>query len=110
VTPKAHLPPTLGGPVNKRELVAKLSERTGLSQVKTLEIINALFDAEEGIIAAEIDGGSKVSVAGFGTWNARMRAARTGTDPQTQKRIDIPERRYPAFRAGKNLKQRVAKG
>jgi DNA-binding protein HU-beta len=95
--------------MNKRELVARLAERAGLSQVKTMEIVNALFDAEDGIIAAEIDAGNKVSVPGFGTWNVKMRAPRTGTDPKSQKKINIPERRFPSFRPGKNLKQRVAK-
>ena len=37
--------------MNKKELVAKLAERTGLSQVKSMEVVNALFDADSGIIA-----------------------------------------------------------
>jgi len=93
--------------MNKKELVAKLAERTGLSQVKSMEVVNALFDADNGIIANELDGGSKVSVPGFGTFDIKTRAARTGTNPATQEKIQIPERKFPAFRPGKNLKERI---
>ena len=93
--------------MNKKELVAKLAERTGLSQVKSMEVVNALFDADSGIIANELDAGNKVSVPGFGTFDIKVRAARTGTNPATQDKIKIPERKFPAFRPGKNLKERI---
>jgi DNA-binding protein HU-beta len=97
--------------MNKKELVAKLAKQTGLSQAKALEVVNALFDAKgvKGIIAVELDGGRKVSIPGFGTFYTRSRAARTGTNPATGKKINIPARTYPDFRPGKTLKERVAK-
>ena len=96
--------------MNKKELVAKLAKQTGLSQAKSLEVINALFDAKpgRGIIAIELDAGRKVSIPGFGTFYTRSRAARVGTNPATGEKIQIPARTYPDFRPGKTLRERVA--
>jgi len=97
--------------MNKTELVQKLSKSTGLSQVKALEVVDALFDCRpgKGIIATELDRGKKVSIPGFGTFMSRHRKAREGRDPRTGKPIKIPAKKYPVFKAGKTLKARVAK-
>jgi DNA-binding protein HU-beta len=97
--------------MNKKELAAKLAKNTGLTQSKSMEVLNALFDAKGkgGIIATELDGGKKVTVPGFGTFGTRKRAARTGTNPSTKAKIKISAKNYPYFRAGKTLKERVAK-
>jgi len=96
--------------MNKKELAAKVAKETGISQAKAGEIINAIFDARKGkgIIAKELDGGKKVTIPGFGTFGTRVRAARTGTNPATKKKISIPKRTYPYFRPGKTLKERVS--
>ena len=97
--------------MNKKELAAKLAKTTGLTQSKSIDVLNALFDAKgkKGIIAAELDNGKKVTVPGFGTFGTRQRAARTGTNPSTKAKIKIAAKHYPYFRAGKTLKERVAK-
>lgn len=97
--------------MNKKELSAKLAKQCDLSQAKAAEIVNAIFSARprEGIIATELDGGRKVTIPGFGTFGTRRRAARTGTNPATKAKIQIPARTYPYFRPGKTLKERVAK-
>jgi DNA-binding protein HU-beta len=104
----AHL---TGGEMNKGEMAAKLAEKTGLSKAKSLEVLNAIFGAEkgEGIIAGELDGGNKVVIPGFGTFGTRERAARTGTNPATRKKIKIPKKKHAYFKAGKTLRERVAK-
>lgn len=96
--------------MNKKELAAKLAKKVNISQAKAGEIINAIFDARpgKGIIAVELDGGRKVTIPGFGTFGTRNRASRTGTNPATGGKINIPERKYPYFRPGKTLKERVA--
>ena len=94
--------------MNKKQLSVKLAKSTGITQVKALEVLNALFDSEKGLIANEIDGGQKVTIPGFGTFGSRMRAERTGTDPATHKRITIAAKNYPFFRPGKTLKERMA--
>lgn len=97
--------------MNKKELVAKLAKKTGLSQVKAMEAVNAIFGAElgEGIIAEELDGGQKVLIAGFGTFSTRSRAARTGTNPANGAKIQIDARNYAHFKPGKTLRERVEK-
>ncbi len=94
----------------KKDMAAKLAKKTGLTQAKALEVINVLFDARprHGIIAIELDAGRKVTIPGFGTFGTKKRAARTGTNPATRKKIEIPAKTYPYFRAGKTLKDRVA--
>ncbi len=95
--------------MNKKELAAKLAKKTGLSQVKAMECVNALFDANpgKGIIAVELDAGRKVVVPGFGTFSTRSRAARTGTNPATGDKIKITAKSYVRFKPGKTLRERV---
>lgn len=97
--------------MNKKELIAKLAKQTGLSQVKAAEVVNCLFDAEpgQGIIAVELDAGRKVTIPGFGTFGTKSRAARTGTNPATGTKIPIAAKKYSYFKAGKTLRERVAK-
>mgnify|MGYP001767442934 CR=1 FL=1 len=97
--------------MNKTELTQKLAKITGLSQGKAGEVVDALFDARpgKGIIAIELDKGRKVSIPGFGTFASRHRKAREGRNPATGKTIKIAAKKYPTFKAGKTLKDRVAK-
>jgi DNA-binding protein HU-beta len=97
--------------MNKKELTAKLAKTTGLSQSKAAEVLNALFDADtgRGIISVELDAGRKVTVPGFGTFGTKNRAARTGTNPATGKKISISAKSYAYFKPGKTLRERVSK-
>lgn len=96
--------------MNKKEMAAKLAKKSGLSNAKAMEVINHIFSAKprEGIIAVELDAGRKVSIPGFGTFGTKKVAARTGTNPATGAKIQIPAKTRPYFRAGKTLKERVA--
>lgn len=97
--------------MNKKEMIAKLAKTTGLSQSKAGEVLNAIFGADsgKGIIAVELDGGQKVTIPGFGTFGTKKRAARTGTNPATGKKINITAKKYAYFKAGKTLRERVSK-
>lgn len=96
--------------MNKKEMAAKLAKKTEISQAKAAEVINALFDSRpgHGIIAVELDAGRKVTIPGFGTFTTRKRKARTGTNPSTGAKMEIPARNYPHFKAGKTLRERVS--
>lgn len=96
--------------MNKKEMAAKLAKKTDISQAKAAEILNALFDSRpgKGIIAVELDAGRKVTIPGFGTFTTRTRKARTGTNPSTGDKMEIPARTYPHFKAGKTLRERVS--
>ena len=96
--------------MNKSEMAEKLAHKCEISQAKAAEIINCIFDTKpgKGIIAIELDADREVNIAGFGKFETRRRSARTGRNPATGETIQIEAKKYPAFKAGKGLKDRVA--
>jgi DNA-binding protein HU-beta len=95
--------------MNKTEMITKLAKKTGLTQAKAAQAVDALFNAKKGIVAVELDAGHKVSIPGFGTFGSRKRSARQGRNPATGMAITVPARKYPTFKVGKTLKEKVAK-
>lgn len=94
--------------MNKSELRDALAKKTGITKKAADEAINALFSTDRsGIIASELKAGRRVQITGFGTFEPRKRKARMGRNPQTGEEIRIKAARYPAFKAGKGLKDRV---
>ena len=91
--------------MNKADLVGKVAERTGLTKRDSEKAVNAVVDT----ISQALARGDKVSLVGFGTFEVRTRAARTGRNPQTGKEIRIPASKVPAFKAGKSLKDSVGR-
>lgn len=89
--------------MNKNELVAAMVEKSELSK-KDCE---AALDAFISTIESSLKAGDSVQLVGFGTFEVRDRAARTGRNPQTKETIEIPAARVPAFKAGKLLKEVV---
>ncbi len=97
--------------MNKTELTDKLSVKTGMSKAAAKRAIDALFSTapREGIIASAVAKGDRVQITGFGTFEQRKRKKRMGRNPQTGAAMTIPAAKYPAFVAGKSLKERVQK-
>jgi DNA-binding protein HU-beta len=87
--------------VNKNDLINKVAEQTGLKKKDAEQAVNSVFAAIEEALAA----GEKVQVIGFGTFETRKRAARSGRNPQTGEIIEIPESVVPAFKPGNRLKE-----
>ena len=95
--------------MNKKEMAAALAKKAGLSQVKSMEIINHIFSADaDGIVSGELSNGNKVTIPGFGTFQVKTRAARTGTHPATGQRIEIPAKKHVVFKPGKTLRERIS--
>lgn len=92
--------------MNKQELVATVAKRLGLSKARATEIAE-LFFAPNGVIASELKRGGKVAISGFGSFQARKRAAREWRDPRTGKAINIKASLVPAFRASRALRDQV---
>ena len=67
----------------------------------------AALDAFTSTIESALKAGDSVQLVGFGTFEVRDRAARTGRNPQTKETVEIPATRVPAFKAGKLLKEMV---
>ena len=91
--------------MNKAELIATVSEVAGLSKKDSEKAVNAAFE----VISAELAAGGKVQLVGFGSFETKERNARVGRNPRTKEEIEIPASRVPAFKAGKALKDVVAK-
>jgi len=91
--------------MNKAELVAAVAEKTALSKKDSEKAVNAAFEA----ITEALVAGGKVQLVGFGSFETKERNARIGRNPRTKEEIEIPASRVPAFKAGKALKDAVAK-
>ncbi|MFZ4085235.1 MAG: HU family DNA-binding protein [Vampirovibrionia bacterium] len=93
--------------MNKSELIEKVAEGTGLSKVDVDSALKAIL----AVIVEEITKGRKVTLVGFGTFEARKRKARIGVNPQKPtERIKIPAKKTPAFSAGSEFKAAVQTG
>jgi DNA-binding protein HU-beta len=97
--------------MNKTEMIDALVKKTGFSKKDATAAINAIFSTvpREGIIATEVSKGHRVQLTGFGTFERRNRKKRVARNPQTGAEIMVPATKYPAFSAGKSLKDRVKK-
>ena len=91
--------------MNKTELVASVAEKSGLTKKDSEKAVNAVLAA----VTESLEKGEKVQLVGFGTFEVRERKARKAQNPQTKKEITIPATTVPAFKAGKGLKDVVAK-
>lgn len=91
--------------MNKAELINAIADETGLSKKDTEATINSFVN----VVSNALENKNKVQLIGFGTFETRERAARTGRNPQTNEEIKIPASTTPAFKAGKALKERVNK-
>ncbi len=89
--------------MNKEELVKEVSKKAKVSQKATSDILAALLDTIEKTVSK----GKKVTLVGFGTFESRKRAARTGRNPQTGATLKIAAKKVPAFSAGKKFKELV---
>ena len=89
--------------MNKTELVASIAEKANLSKKDAEKALVAFIDS----VAAELKAGGKVQLIGFGTFETRERAARTGINPQTKQTIKIAASKSPVFKAGAALKAEI---
>ncbi len=89
--------------MNKAELVDAVAAATGESKAGAAASVDAVLSS----ITGALKSGDKVSLTGFGTFEVRNRAARTGRNPQTGETIQVRASKAPAFKAGKALKEAV---
>ena len=91
--------------MNKTELIAEVAKKCGLSKKDAEKSVNATFDT----IADALCGDDKVQLVGFGSFETKKREARMGRNPRTKEVVEIPATTVPVFKAGKALKDKVAK-
>ncbi|MCH6264896.1 MULTISPECIES: HU family DNA-binding protein [Neobacillus] len=90
--------------MNKTDLVSQVAQASELTQKDAGKAVDAIFNS----IMQALKDGDKVQLIGFGNFEVRERAARTGRNPQTGEEIEIPAGKVPAFKPGKQLKDAVA--
>lgn len=89
--------------MNKEELVKEVAKKAKVSQKAAADVLTATIAS----IQKTVSKGQKVTLVGFGTFEARKRKARTGRNPQTGASIKIAAKTVPAFSAGKRFKDAV---
>lgn len=89
--------------MTKAELAAAVAEKTELKKKDAEAAVNAVIAT----ISEQLKAGNKVQLIGFGTFEVRKTAARTGINPATKQKIKIKASKKPVFSAGKALKEQV---
>ena len=90
--------------MNKAELINAAAEKAGLSTKDTEAVLNAALE----VISQCLAEGAKVQLVGFGAFEVKGRAGRTGRNPKTKERTKTPASKVPVFKPGKALKDVVA--
>ena len=89
--------------MNKTELLDAVATKSELTKQDSRKAVDALFETISNTLAKE----EKIQLLGFGTFEVRERAERTGRNPQTGEEMTIPASKVPAFKPGKELKESI---
>lgn len=89
--------------MNKGELVDQIAAKASVTKKDADTVLTAMLE----VILETVAAGDKVTLVGFGTFEARDRQAREGRNPSTGEPIKIPATKVPAFSAGKMFRDRV---
>ena len=87
----------------KSDLIEKLKIRTDLSRNQAEKVVDIFFDA----ISAALSKGDRAEIRGFGSFSVNSYEAYLGRNPKTGSRIQVPSKKLPFFRVGKELKEKV---
>jgi DNA-binding protein HU-beta len=90
--------------MQKTELIAKVAKDAGVPQAEASKVVNATIQA----IVDALKSNDKVTITGFGTFEVRKTAARTGTNPRTKQKIQIAAGQRATFSAGTLLREAVS--
>ena len=89
--------------MTKKEIVKQISDRIGLTQLKTKEIVQLTFDA---IVDTLLVVG-RIELRNFGVFEVKLRKARKARNPRTSERVDVPPKYVVTFKPGKEMEERV---
>lgn len=91
--------------MTKKEIVKQISDKIGLTQLKTKDIVQQTFDA---IVDALLEMG-RIELRNFGVFEVKQRKARKARNPRTGDRVDVPPKYVVTFKPGKEMEERVKK-
>lgn len=92
-----------GDGLTKADLVEEVARSTQLTKKQAEEIVNTVFRT----IVESLQTGRKIELRGFGSFRIRNRGARTGRNPKTGEKVEVPPKRIPYFKPGKELKEQL---
>ncbi|MCY4514308.1 MAG: integration host factor subunit beta [Candidatus Tectomicrobia bacterium] len=90
--------------MTKIQLTERVADKVHLTKRQAAAIVEIVF----GCISEALKEGDKVELRGFGSFRTRRRVARNGRNPRTGEAVEVPAKKAPFFRAGKELRERVA--
>jgi DNA-binding protein HU-beta/integration host factor subunit beta len=91
------------GNVTKKDLVERISDRTGLTQVDTKIVVESFLDS----VAKALQDGTNIEIRGFGRFKVKKKRARTARNPRTNQYIQVEAGYKPIFEASKELRNRI---
>ena len=89
--------------MNKSELIEKLAERTGLNVMQSEEVVNLIYKKMRDTLV----NGGRIEIRGFGSFVVKEYESYQGRNPKTGQKIDVPPKKLPFFKVGKELKERI---
>jgi len=90
--------------MTKNQLIDAIHEKsTGLNKLQVAEVVDAVIEAMTMALAQ----GGKVEIRGFGSFTVKQRKARKARNPKTGELVEVPAKRVPHFKPGKELKTMV---
>ncbi len=92
-----------GGAMNKAELITKVSEKANVTQKVAKVIVDTLFDG----MKESLEKGERIEIRGFGSFVVRNYGGYKGRNPKTGEIVDVPPKKLPFFKVGKELKEMV---
>lgn len=89
--------------MTKKEIVKQISDDTGLTQLKTKEIVQKTFDAIMETLLTE----KRIELRNFGVFEVKRRKARKARNPRTGSRVDVPPKSVVTFKPGKEMEEKI---
>jgi integration host factor subunit beta len=89
--------------VTKKEIVKQISEKLGLTQLKTKEIVQLTFDAIVETLLSE----KRIELRNFGVFEVKRRKARKARNPRTGDKVDVGPKNVVTFKPGKEMEERI---
>lgn len=89
--------------MTKKEIVKTISEKIGMTQLKTKQIVQETFDA---IVEALVEE-KRIELRNFGVFEVKKRAGRKARNPRTGDPVEVPEKYVVTFKPGKEMEKRV---
>ena len=91
--------------MNRTQLAKEIAKKTGVSQKEALNYIDVILSS----ITSAMEKGERVEIRGFGSFVVKEYDSRQGVNPKSGEKITIPAKKLPAFKAGKDLKEKINK-